>query len=391
MPTTTDIWALLRRLRNWGEPPSRPAVAPLREEGEAMAVAAAGAFGPTAGVNPDASPPAWTAQPVCQEPAIAQVIPFVVAPVTPAVPVMPAVPLWTLVLSDTDNDFTTVARHLQLLGLCDRRGCWKPGIPPVRIIHTGDWLNKWNPDPHVLDSFKRLVETAPQGVEISLLAGNHELAILRMADMGLRTPFTGEDLDFIRNGELFRIQDDILFLHGYPTLLLLELLHQLRHEGCALADLHGRLRAAFYRGEHALFRDDAGPELAGYIRKPRSYYSQPQPDGRPLGHHVAERLLSLGIATVIHGHKPVGVTQSDDELERIIPGVRVINNDNGVRTAGLGGLLISPRGGIRFINPEAVAAAGGIRAYRKRLRKRLATRGRDIASGALPAMHSVAA
>ncbi|MBF0180768.1 MAG: metallophosphoesterase [Magnetococcales bacterium] len=388
MPATTDIWALLRRLRNWGDPPSRTSIAPLREEGEAMAVAAAGAFGPTAGVNPDASPPAWTEHPPRQEPEPARVIPFIAAP---AAPPAPAVPLWTLVLSDTDNDFSTVARHLRLLGLCDRRGCWKPGIPPVRIIHTGDWLNKWNPDPHVLDSFKRLVETAPQGVEIVLLAGNHELAILRMAEMGLRTPFTADDLDFIRNCEVFRIQDDLLFLHGYPTLLLLDLLHQLRQEGCPPSDLHARLRAAFYRGEHALFRDDAGPELAGYIRKPRSYYAQLQPDGRPLGHLVAERILALGLATVIHGHKPVAVTQSDDELERIIPGVRVINNDNGVRTAGLGGLLISPRGGIRFINPEAVAAAGGIKAYRKRLRKRLATRQRDIAPVSLPVMRSVAA
>ncbi|MBF0429240.1 MAG: metallophosphoesterase [Magnetococcales bacterium] len=377
MSEISNVWSMIRKLRDNWHPwhAHKPTTPPVRDEGESAALAADGAFGPTAG----ASLVPWVSQaqnPLDSTPEVV-LFPGTDQHAPDSQPILP-VPTWTVVISDTDNDFEPIRYLLWLIGLCDTQGCWNPNIPPIRLIHTGDWLNKWNPNPHVLDSCKRLMETAPAGVEMTLLVGNHELSILRMAEMGLQTPFTQEDLAFIRAGSLTHIHEEILFLHGYPSPLLLQLLVQFQQEGTPLNDINNRLRDAFFQGEHALFREELGLELTGDVRKPKVYYTQRTSEGTTIGQNVAIQLKQLGITTVIHGHKPVAVTQSDDELERVIPGVRVINNDTGVRATGLGALLINPQGEITFINPEAMADAGGQKSYRKRLRKRLKTRDKDL-------------
>ncbi|MBF0127842.1 MAG: hypothetical protein HQM02_11620 [Magnetococcales bacterium] len=376
MSATSIFWERICKWRhNWRDarsspPPSRPVA-----DGDPATTSAPDNDG---GVEHPASP-------------TREVIPFPVADARQTTPAAPVQSTWTLVLSDTDNDFEPVRHHLWLIGLCDRRGCWNPDIPPFRVIHTGDWLNKWSPDPHVLDSFKRLMDTAPAGVEMSLLVGNHELAILRMAEMGLQTPLTAEDLAFIRACDVLHRLGEILFLHGYPSPLLLDLLTQFQQEGTPPDRINTRLHAAFFEGEHALFREEAGLELTGYLRKPKTFYARPGGNGVTIGQQIAAQLRELGITTVIHGHKPVAVTQTDDELERYLPGVRVINNDNGVRTTGLGALLIDPHGAITFINPDSLSAAGGRRHYRKQLRKLLKTRQRGKARNHGSAPRAVAA
>ncbi len=421
MSASAPLWSMIRRFRpNWHDPQTpQPMASPDRDEGETAALAANGAFGPTAGVlatswinaNPSLSPTEKllestnTLAKIETPPLLAcdtlplddetertplletapiptaneqDVIIFPCATLPHPPPVKPPPPAWTLVLSDTDNDFEPVRHVLWLTGLCDIQGCWQPNIPPIRLIHTGDWLNKWNPNPHVLDSFKRLITTAPEGIDTHLLTGNHELAILRMAEMGLQTPFTPEDLHFVRQGSVTHIHDNMLFLHGYPTPSLLKLLQQIQQEGLPLNDINTRLHTAFFQGEHALFRETMGLELTGDIRKPKAYYGQLNPDGTTIGEQVALQLSQLGITTVIHGHKPVTITQTDDELEHLIPGIRVINNDTGVRTTKLGALLISPKGEITFINPAALSAAKGAKPYRKQLRKLLKTRNKNL-------------
>lgn len=373
MSQTSSFWAMLRKLRsNWNELLSEPTPAclPTDDESEAVAIATNGAFESTAGVLAVS----WDAANPYPDASNQEVIAFPNPALQPERPPLQ----WTVVLSDTDNDFEPVRLVLWLTGLADLQGCWNPDIPPIQVVHTGDWLNKWNPNPHVLDSFKRLAQTAPEGVQMTILVGNHELSILRMAEMGLHTPFTEEDLTFIRSGNLTHILNDILFLHGYPSPLLLNLLTQIKQEETPLNDINTRLHAAFFQGEHALFRETLGLELTGDVGKPKSFYGQLTPNGTTIGQQVASQLNQLGITTVIHGHKPVGLTQTDDELERFIPGVRVINNDNSVRTSKLGALLIDPWGKIIFINPESMAEAGGAKAYRKRLRKLLKTRHKDL-------------
>ncbi len=284
---------------------------------------------------------------------------------------------WTLVLSDTDNDFTVVQRCLWLAGWCDRNGCWKPGLKPFRLVHTGDWLNKWNPNPHVLDGFKRLRETLPDNGEMILLNGNHELSILQMAEKGLRTPLTAEDLAFIRDQEVLFAEKGTLYLHGYPGMDLLLALKQLHREEIPTANFNQRLKKLFFEGRYPLFMEPRGLAMIGDVRKPKTFYDRREADGLSLGSRVAGLLRDLGFHTVVHGHKPLTTVQLDNELDKEIPGVRFINNDNRIKQTGLGGLLVNPDGGMLFINPETVRMAGGLKPFRKKLRKRLKTRGKD--------------
>ncbi|MBF0369601.1 MAG: metallophosphoesterase [Magnetococcales bacterium] len=286
---------------------------------------------------------------------------------------------WTLVISDTDNDIETVCLVLWLTGLCDRRGFWNPGIGPVKVVHTGDWLNKFDPDPHALDFFKRLQNTAPPGCSLVLLNGNHELEILKRAEAGEHTPLTPQDLDFIRSQDLIHGDQGVLYVHGYPNCDLLKSLRQFCREGSPLNDFNNLFRKAFYEGSHALFRQNQGLMMVGDIPKPKAYFARINRFGITNGAHVAEMLQELGFDRVIHGHKPCeNSLQQDYELKSEIPGIRVINNDNRIKRSGLGGLLINTKGRVSFINPEQMREAGGEKEYRKKLRKILKTRKRDL-------------
>lgn len=303
------------------------------------------------------------------------------APPTPWTAPTPACAAWTLVLSDTDNDFSSVLRALWLTGLCDQNGCWTEGLQQIHVVHTGDWLNKWDPNPHVLDGFKRLQETTPEGCQLTLLNGNHELSILQMADQGLRTPLTAEDLAFIRRQHLLHIDRETLFLHGYPSTDLLLILKQFEREGTEREAFNDRLHKVFFDGRYPLFRESRSLHLIGDIKSPRLYYNQKSQNGLYRGRQTAAILQELGLTTVVHGHKPGSETQQDHELQEDIPGIRVINNDNRIRQTGWGGLLLSSQGDTVFINPQALRAAGNEKILRKRLRKLLGTRWKDLHPG----------
>lgn len=283
----------------------------------------------------------------------------------------------TLVLSDTDNDFQSVLHILWLAGLCDKHGCWIPEIKNIHVIHTGDWLNKWNPNPHVLDGLKRLKETVPEGCHLTLLNGNHELSILQMADQGLKTSLTTEDLDFIRQQDVIHIDKDTLFLHGYPTLDLLMILKQFQREEIFGQGCNNRLKNLFFEGKYPLFRESQGLRIIGDVKNPKLYYNQKNQSGYPRGNYIGRLLEELKIKTIIHGHKPTNLTQLDYELEAFIPGIRLINNDNHIRQNGLGGVILSDQS-VLFINPKTQREAGSLKQLRKKVRKHLQTRKQDI-------------
>lgn len=285
---------------------------------------------------------------------------------------------WTLVLSDTDNDFQSVLRMLWLAGFCDQNGCWVPGLRNVQVVHTGDWLNKWDPNPHVLDGFKRLQETIPEGCRLTLLNGNHELSILQMADKGLRTPMTADDLAFIRRQNLIYTDHGVLFLHGYPSSDLLMILKQLHREEVAVERFNCRLWELFFDGRFPLFREPQSLQVIGDIKNPKLYFNQRSQNGTLRSQYTATTLQELGLKTVIHGHKPNAEVQIDYEFREEMPGVRMINNDNRVRRHGLGGLLFSRHDYAVFINPQTLREAGSDRVLRKKLRKLLRTRGKDL-------------
>ncbi|MBF0310931.1 MAG: metallophosphoesterase [Magnetococcales bacterium] len=281
-------------------------------------------------------------------------------------------PCYTVVLSDTDNDLDSVLYTLWITGLCNRKGRWKRHLPPIRLVHTGDWLNKWDPAPEVADFFRTLQETAPRDCEVVLLNGNHEVEILRQVDTGASSRLNTEQIDFIRRQNIMLVVDNTLYLHGYPTFQLLRLLQQVQKEQEGLNAFNRKFRKAFYEGRYALYRDAAGLELLGDIRQVRDYYVQRCIDGETRGDKIGRLLTQLHIDTVIHGHRPHMFTQIDDELASEVPGVRIIDNDNRVRRSRLGAAVVDCHGNVVFVNLREMYLAGGEKAFRKRMRRLLA-------------------
>ncbi|MBF0185390.1 MAG: metallophosphoesterase [Magnetococcales bacterium] len=273
----------------------------------------------------------------------------------------------TVILSDTDNDLHAIQYVLWLTGLCNRKGEWRKGVQGFRVIHTGDWLNKFNPNPEVLDYLRTLQQTAPPGCSVILLVGNHEVEVLQRAAQGIRSRLSEEQLAFIRQQDVLFVADRILYLHGYPTVNLLTLLWQIQQEGDDPGLFNDRFRKAFYEGRHALFREKEGLELVGDIRHVKQYYLRSGAGEERYGHHVSRLLQELGIDTVIHGHRPNVLIQLDYELQEEIPHIRIINNDNKASLTGFGAAIVDAWGNVRFINPKAMFVLGGEAAFRKKI------------------------
>ena len=288
-----------------------------------------------------------------------------------------------IVFSDTDNDVEPIRYGLWLAGLCNRRGHWKSTGHHVTLVHTGDWINKWDPDPYVIDFLQRLKETAPPTCKVILLNGNHEISLLCRIDAGESVPLTASDCNFIRQQEILYVEKDTLFVHGYPTHDLLSFLQQLLNEGVMdLNEFNDRFRKAFFYGKHALFRQKEGFEMLGDLPMPiAQFYAQRNAEGKRLGETASALLTRLGICRVIHGHKPNEAIQKDDELGQTVPGVRFINNDNRVKKNGLGGLLLlNEMTEVEFLNSHRLEEYGGEKLYRKRLRGLMGTNKQETSS-----------
>ncbi|MBF0285538.1 MAG: metallophosphoesterase [Magnetococcales bacterium] len=295
---------------------------------------------------------------------------FLVAP--PPAPVV--APRWTIVLSDTDNGLESVHYSLWIAGVCDRAGRWREEVRGVRIVHTGDWLSKQDPEPRVVDYFWELQETAPPECPVIMLQGNHEVEILKRAALGDYSHLTHRELDFIRAQLFLYAESGVLYLHGYPTVNLLLLLHQLRDEGADVNDFNRRMWKPFHEGRYALFRDEAGLEFVGDVRQVKKWFTSRDADGETYGRRISRLLKGLGIHTVIHGHRPNSFLQVDDEFYLEVPGIRMIDNDNQVKLCGLGAALVNDRGAVRFVNLKEMYLAGGEKAFRKQLRQCLELR-----------------
>ena len=278
-----------------------------------------------------------------------------------------------LVLSDTDNDLNSVKYVLWLTGVCNRQGRWRKNVRHICVVHSGDWLNKWNPDPEVLAFFHALKVSAPESCHVILLVGNHEVEILQRLAAGVRSRLSHEHFAFIRRQDVLYVSGNILYMHGYPTLGLLSLLVQIKKEGAALNTFNQRFRKALYEGRYALFKDREGLEIIGDIRKVKQYYIRGGVDGETNGARVSRLLQQLGIHTVIHGHRPNVLIQLDHELQAEVPGIRIINNDNKVKMTGLGAVIIDSKNHVRFINPKVMRCLGGETAFRQRIRMILGT------------------
>jgi len=251
-----------------------------------------------------------------------------------------------LAIGDCENETDAVHASLRFAGILDKRGKIKRKSSGAQIVQTGDLLHKNGPNPAVIHFWQGLRNAAKKaGCSLHIVAGNHELEIWRRLHskqrLGLSSTEQRSMLGFIRSMQLFHAEGSVLFIHGYPTVNLL------RHMQAYLVRTGKRLND--YNQDHFQQAFDDPQKLARYayprrnacrgsllhdVLDPTRYY-------RRHGREIAALLDSFGIDLVIHGHRPErsGV-QTDYELQRWLPGIRMINNDIQLRLQGLGATVI---------------------------------------------------
>ncbi|MBF0626695.1 MAG: metallophosphoesterase [Magnetococcales bacterium] len=278
-------------------------------------------------------------------------------------------PRFAVVLSDTDNDLRAVQYALKIVGVCDKQGEWRKGIHGIRVIHTGDWLNKWAPSLEMIDYFMVLERSAPKGCDLRILNGNHELEILHRVERGQYQHLGEKRVAFIRSRDLVHVFGNTLFLHGYPTLHLLRFLLQILEEKKPLNRFNDRVRKAFYEGDHALFRHEEGKVLMGNIKRARLYYHGCSHDGEKRNAKISKLLKELDIHTVVHGHRPNILVQKDEAIEMDTPGIRIVNNDNQPKKSLLGAAIVDRKGEVVFVNAREMYWQGGEQKFKKKIRE----------------------
>ena len=255
-------------------------------------------------------------------------------------------PKCAIVFSDTDNDVVCVKNTLRLAGIVNKRGEIDESVDGLSVIHTGDLIDKRNPDPAVIEFWESLRQRASRrGCQVKIMAGNHELEAWQRMTRGetFRLPkkrLTGLR-GFIEGLDLIRVEGSVLFLHGYPTLGFLRTLLHFREvtgkDPNRFNEDHFRraFKSAEAINQYAYVKGKAGDNyILGDVAEASGYYKKH-------GRNVATILRELDIHTVVHGHRPQrsGV-QADYEFARWIPGVRMISNDTKVRERGIGATVI---------------------------------------------------
>jgi hypothetical protein len=237
-------------------------------------------------------------------------------------------------LSDIHNDLHALRGSLEQKKLIDKDGEWKYLPEPIHLVITGDSINKQNPDGKVLKYLKHLQETVPEGSSVTLLVGNHELDILAHDTEGKDTDLKDKRIEFLGTMQVVCKQGPVLFLHRYPSLLLI---HEMeaqytRMHGAVTNDswdINKRFQDAVATRHIApgksleVFRacDDGGEDAALEGMSPEAYFQK-------YGEVIGQLLARMGITVVVHGHKRQ--VSGGQHFEPLIPGVVMINNDTGI-------------------------------------------------------------
>ena len=259
----------------------------------------------------------------------------------------PAFPSPCIVFSDTDNDVNSVRNTLRFSGILNKKGEITETLEGTTILHTGDLIDKKNPDLSVVQYWRLLQQAAfTKGGHLKLLVGNHEQEvwqnIMAGKECGIETLHAQGLTDFIESLDLFHVAGPVLFIHGYPTLEFLEvLLHFKEITGkelnCFNTDHYKKaFRSINAMRQYAYARENRKTHYLLYDVADASRYYKKQ------GREVGVVLAKLKIDTVVHGHRPQrsGV-QVDYEFDNWIPGIRMIGNDTMVRRKGIGASIIS--------------------------------------------------
>ena len=258
----------------------------------------------------------------------------------------PDFPARCIVFSDTDNDVNSVRNTLHFAGILNEKGELTDNLEGITIFHTGDLIDKKNPDPSVVEYWQLLQQDAlTKGCHVKLIVGNHEQEIwqkIRAGEkFGMGTKQAPWLNDFIESLDLFYVAGPVLFIHGYPTVEFLQtLLHFKEATGKDLNSFNTDHYKKAFRSvkamrQYAYVRENRRINYLLYDVADASRYYKKQ------GRVVSAVLAQLKIDIVIHGHRPQrsGV-QVDYEFGKWIPKVRMIGNDTMVRRRGIGATVI---------------------------------------------------
>ncbi|MEW7985431.1 MAG: metallophosphoesterase [Candidatus Thiodiazotropha sp.] len=251
-----------------------------------------------------------------------------------------------IVLSDTDNEIVSVKNTLGYATLLNDREELADDLNGITLFHTGDLVDKKNPDPSVVDFWCQIRRQAElKGGRVKIIVGNHEQEIWQKIEAGKNIGLEAghlEDLKlFIESLDLFHLERGILFIHGYPTL---EFLRTLQHYGEVTGNNLNQFNSDHYE---KAFKSPEAMQLYAYARdnKRKNYLLYDVKDAaqyyKKHGKSINMLFKTLKIEVVIHGHRPQrsGV-QIDYEFSKWLPDVRMIGNDTMVRRKGLGATVI---------------------------------------------------
>lgn len=297
--------------------------------------------------------------------------------------VKPALQRRVVVIGDCENDTDSVESSLRFVGLLGKQGKLKAKARGAHIVQTGDLMHKNAPNPAVVRYWEGLC-TAAEAADCSMhiVAGNHELEIWRRLQSGNRLNLSRSEQRavrrLIRSTKLFHVEGAMLFIHGYPTVKLLR--HMQAYVIGTAQSLDDYNQDCFQEAfnDAKLLAKYAYPQrnasrgsLLHDVPDPARYY-------RRHGREVAALLSAFGIDLVVHGHRPQrsGV-QIDYELQRWLPGIRMISNDIQMRLQGLGATVIRKEEGgpmdLLFVNRNTATSA-----HRADVRRVLRSAGRPV-------------
>ena len=251
-----------------------------------------------------------------------------------------------IVFSDTDNDLDSVNTTLRFAGILGHGGEINENVEGLTIIHTGDLIDKKEPDLAVVEFWQLLQQDAlRKGCRVKLIAGNHEQAIWQRIHAGKNYGMDDDQAqklkDFIESLDLFCVAGPVLFLHGYPTLEFLQALAHFKE--VTGKDLNGFNEDHYKKSfisvramkQYSYVRENRNIKHLLYdITNPSDYY-------RKKGRLIGSILEQLEIRIVVHGHKPQrSGRQADYEFGNWIPNIRMVGNDTNVSRRGIGATVI---------------------------------------------------